>query len=76
MAQVARLTDSVLTTTTLSGPAAAMMPFEDATPSKDEVGGGRASRGHGDRRTLTLASPFIDWKPSCCLTVSNIVVRV
>ena len=47
-----------------------MIPLEDATLSKDALGGGRASRGHGDGSSLSFASPFIDWKPICCHDVS------
>ena len=52
-------TDSVLATTTESGPAAASSPFFDATDSKDAVGGGRESMGHGDGSNCNFVSPAI-----------------
>lgn len=52
-------TDSVLAIITDSGPAAARRPFFDAMDSKEAVGGGRESMGHGDDSNCNFVSPAI-----------------
>ena len=47
------------------------MPFEDATLSKEALGGGRASVGHGEGNSLSLTLRAIAWKPIRCQTISN-----
>ena len=56
-------TDSVAATITDWGPAAARRPFFEATDSNEDVGGGRASTGHGDGNNCNFVSPAIAWKP-------------
>lgn len=58
------LIDSVVATITASGPAAATRPFRDAMLSRDEVGAGRLSEGHGVGNSCTLASPAKARNPS------------
>ena len=58
------LTDSVLAIMTASGPAAASRPLFEAVLNSEDVGGGRASAGHGEGRSLTFASPARERNPS------------
>lgn len=57
-------TDSVLAIITESGPAAASSPLVEAILSREAVGGGNESKGHGDGSRRSLESPASDWKPS------------
>lgn len=59
LAENACRTESVPAITTDSGPAAARRPFFEAMESKEALGGGRESAGHGDGSRRTLASPAI-----------------
>lgn len=62
-AENASRTESVPTTITESGPAAASRPFLEAIESNEAVGGGRESLGHGDGNRRSFASPATAWNP-------------
>jgi len=59
VAENACRTDSVPAMITDSGPAAARRPFFEAMESKEALGGGRESAGHGDGSRRSSASPTI-----------------
>lgn len=55
--------DSVVATTSASGPAATARPLLCATAKREQVGEGRASSGQGVGRIRMLQSPEIPLKP-------------
>jgi len=62
----ASLIASAFAMTTELGPAAATRPGFDATLSKDEVGGGKASAGHASGRSFSFVSPLKRWNSIVC----------
>lgn len=57
LAANASRTESMLAPITESGPAAASRPLFEAMLSREAVGGGGASFGHGDGSSRSFASP-------------------